>query len=189
MKLHTFLVIVALQALCTTANGQALVAPATSTTESRARDMRRCLAMAEGQFSKSESYSLLAIFDDLKKYVINDRTTGGFIYTTALSRRSTPVVNDEGYPVSRASLFGPPSSNDLSDRYVMCLLSEGYRWKDNTKTFLEEVRDLADQGVAPAQAGLGMLYRAHDSGAGRVDYNEFANLTRKAAEQGYPVAG
>ncbi len=86
------------------------------------------------------------------------------------------------------SLFSSNASDDLSDRYVMCLLFRGYRWKDSTKTFFEEVRDLADQGGAPAQSGLGMLYQLPGSGAVRLDYNEFARLTRKAAEQGYPIA-
>lgn len=178
----------AIQFFSAVAFGQELSAPVASTKESRAKDMSRCLAVAQGQFSRQDSYSLLGIFDDLKKYVLKDRNTGGFVYTTTLSRRSSPVANDEGYPVRRESLFGSPSSDDLSDRYVMCLLSGGYRWKDSAKTLFEEVLDLADQGIAPAQAGLGMLYMSYGSGAGRVDYNEFANLTRKAAEHGYPVA-
>ncbi|HSU63691.1 MAG TPA: tetratricopeptide repeat protein, partial [Burkholderiales bacterium] len=131
---------------------------------------------------------MLGIFDDLKKYVLKDRNTGGFIYTTMLSGRSSPVANDEGYPVRRESLLGSPSSDDVSDRYVMCLLSGGYRWKDGTRTFFEEVRDLANQGIAPARAQLAMLYRSYNFGAGRIDYNEFAKLTRQAAEQGYAVA-
>jgi len=33
-----------------------------------------------------------------------------------------------------------------------------------------------------------MLYQLPGSGAERQDYNEFARQTRKAAEQGYPIA-
>lgn len=150
--------------------------------------MWRCLAVAQGQTTRQESYSILGIFDDLKKYVLKNRNTGGFIYTTMLSRRSSPVATEEGYPVRRESFIGTSSSDDLSDRYVMCLLSSGYQWKDSAKSYFEEVRDLANQGVASAQSELAMLYLSVGSGAGRVDHNEFANLTRKAAEQGYPVA-
>ncbi|MBI4195661.1 MAG: sel1 repeat family protein [Betaproteobacteria bacterium] len=168
--------------------GQELLAPAASTKESRAKDMWRCLSVAQGQVGRQDSYSLLGIFDDLKKYVLKDRNTGGFVYTTMLSARSSPVANEDGYPVRRETLFGSSSSDDVSDRYVMCLLSGGYRWKDSPKTFFEEVHDLANQGVPEAQALLAMLYRSYSSGAGRVDYNEFADLTRKAAEKGYAVA-
>ena len=188
MNIRLIFVFVAVQVFSTLASGQDLTPPIGSTRESRSKDMWRCLAVAQGQLSRQESYSLLGIFDDLKKYVLKDRSTGGFIYTTTLSRRSSPVANDEGYPVRRESLFGSPSSDDLSDRYAMCLLSGGYQWKGSTKSFFEEVRDLADQGIAPAQSGLAMLFRSYRSGAGRLDHNEFANLTRKAAEQGYSVA-
>ncbi|MBI4987908.1 MAG: sel1 repeat family protein [Rhodocyclales bacterium] len=170
------------------ASSQELAAPASSSRESRAKDMWRCLAVAQGQTTRQESYSILGIFDDLKKYVLKNRNTGGFIYTTMLSRRSSPVATEEGYPVRRESFIGTSSSDDLSDRYVMCLLSSGYQWKDSAKSYFEEVRDLANQGVASAQSELAMLYLSVGSGAGRVDHNEFANLTRKAAEQGYPVA-
>jgi len=188
MNFRLLLVFIVIPLFSTLAFGEELTAPAGSTRESRSKDMGKCLGVAQGAFSLQGSYSLLGIFDDLKKYVLKDRNTGGFVYTTALSGRSSPVVNDEGYPVRNKSLFSSNASDDLSDRYVMCLLFRGYRWKDSTKTFFEEVRDLADQGVAPAQSGLGMLYLSPGSGAGRLDYNEFEKLTRKAAEQGYPVA-
>ncbi len=172
----------------TAALGQDLVAPTASTRESRAKDMWRCLAVAQGQFSRQESYSLLGIFDDLKKHILKDRNTGGFIYTTMLSGRSSPVANDDGYPVRRESLLGTPASDETSDRYVMCLLSAGYRWKGGDKTFFEEVLDLAKQGIPEAEAQLAMLYKSYGNGAGGVDHNEFATLTRRAAEKGYAVA-
>jgi len=188
MNFRLLLAFIVTPLFSTLAFGEELIAPAGSTKESRSTDMGRCLGVARGAFSLQDSYSFLGIFDDLKKYVLKDRNTGGFVYTTALSGRSSPVVNDEGYPVRMESLFNSNASDDLSDRYVMCLLFRGYRLKDSTKTFFEEVRDLANQGVAPAQSGLGMLYQLPGSGAERLDYNEFARLTRKAAEQGYPIA-
>jgi len=168
--------------------GQDLIAPDTSTKESRAKDMWRCLAVAQGQFSRGEGYSLLGIFDDLKKHVLKDRNTGGFIYTTMLSGRSSPVANDNGYPVRRESLLGSPSADEISDRYVLCLLSAGYQWKGSNKSFFEEVRDLAKQGVPEAEALLAMMYMSYGTGTGRIDHNEFADLTRRAAEKGYAVA-
>jgi TPR repeat protein len=70
----------------------------------------------------------------------------------------------------------------------MCLLSSGYRWKDSTKTYFEEVQDLAQAGAAPAQSELGQLYFSFRNPERRLDHNQFANWTRKAAEQGYPIA-
>lgn len=172
----------------TPALGQDLLAPAGSTKESRAKDMWRCLAVAQGQFSRQQSYSLLGIFDDLKQHVLKDRNTGGFIYTTMLSGRSSFVANDDGYPVRRETFLGSPSSDEVSDRYVMCLLSTGYRWKGDERNFFEEVNDLAKQGVPEAEAQLAMLYMSYGTGSGRIDYNEFARLTRQAAEKGYGVA-
>lgn len=188
MNFRLLLAFIVIPHFSTLAFGQELIAPIGSTKESRSKDMWRCLGVAQGQHSQQDSYSLLGIFDDLKKYVLKDRNTGGFVYTTTLSGRSSPVANEEGYPVRMKSLFSSNASDELSDRYVMCLLFGGYRWEVSSKTFFEEVRELADKGVAPAQSGLGMLYRSYRSGADRLDYNEFANLTRKAAEQGYPVA-
>lgn len=188
MFFRLLFVVAASQFTATVAFGQELVAPTASTKESRAKDMWRCLAVAQGQFSRQDSYSLLGIFDDLKTHVLKDRNTGGFVYTTTLSRRSAPVANEDGYPVRRETLFGSSSSDDVSDRYVICLLSSGYRWKDSARSFFEEIRDLASQGIPQAQAQLAMLYKSYSSGAGRIDYNEFANLTRQAAEKGYAVA-
>ena len=148
--------------------------------------MWRCLALAQG--SIPERYSYLAIWDDLRKHILKDRATGGFLYTTMLSNRTTPVANGDGNPSRRDSLFGTADSTDLSNRYVFCLLSIGYRWKDSTTSYLEEIRNLANQGIAPAQAEFAMQWRSYGQGAGRFDNNEFSSWTRKAAEQGYAVA-
>lgn len=186
IKCHAVLVLAAFWLSPQFAFSQELIAPADSTKDSRTKDMRRCLVSAEGKLGGRGSYSYLGIWDDLKKHVIKERNTGGFVYTTKLSNRSTPVANDDGFPARRESLFESPSQ--LSDRYVMCLLSSGYQWKDSAKTYFEEVRDLAQAGIAPAQAELGQLYFSFRNADRRLDYNQFASWTRKAAEQGYPIA-
>lgn len=180
--------LVVLQFASFLACAQELMAPSDSTVGTRAKDMGRCLAVAQGHMSRQESYSFLSIMDDLKPYVLKGKDSGGYIYTTLLSGRASPVVDKDGFPTRRESLLGTPSSDKTSDRYIMCLLSSGYRWKDSTQSYIDLIRELADSGVAPAQAELAMLYTSNRSGTGRLDFNEFVNLTRKAAEQGYGAA-
>jgi TPR repeat protein len=171
------------------ANAQELVPVLDVSREQRARDMRFCLAMAEGRLSGgSQQYSVLGIFDDLKKYVLKDKPTGGFLYTTLMSRRTDPVANDSGNPQRRETLFGSDSSDIRSDRYVMCLLASGYQWKGDSRAYVEELRDLANQGIAPAQAGLALTFQSYKFGASRMDHSEFVSWTIKAAEQGYAIA-
>lgn len=168
------------------AGAQELLPPTDSTKESRSKDMARCVSAAQGK--AAQPYSYLGIWDDLKKQVIKDRNTGGYVYAPSLSNRPpTPVSNADGNPVRRESLF--EASNELSDRYVMCLLSSGYRWKDSAKAYTEEVKELALAGLPPAQAELGQLYLSYShSPSGQLNYSEFAAWTRKAAEQGYALA-
>jgi len=96
MNFRLLLAFIVIPLFSTLAFGEELTAPVGSTKESRSTDMGKCLGVAQGAFSLQDSYSFLGIFDDLKKYVLKDRNTGGFVYTTALSGRSSPVVNDEG---------------------------------------------------------------------------------------------
>jgi uncharacterized protein len=186
MRSAWFSAAVAILACIRPVSAQELVAPADSSKASRQKEMSRCLAVAEGKLSGSASYSRLGIWDDLKKEVLGERNTGGFVYTTQMSRRSAPVANDEGYPARRESLFA--SADPLSDRYVICLLSAGYRWKDSPRSYFDQVQELAQAGRPPAQAEMGLLLRSFDNPARRIDHNEFVAWTRKAAEQQYPIA-
>src|SRR3954470_497955 len=86
------------------ASAQELIGPADSTRESRSKVMWACLAAAQGK-TRGE-YSHLDIWDDLRKHVLkDDLNTGGFVKTTKLSDRSSPVVNADGNPSGVGSIF------------------------------------------------------------------------------------
>jgi hypothetical protein len=63
-----------------------------------------------------------------EKELLNGVATKYFLFWGSLSGPK-PVVNQRGLPSEAKTLFSPTSaSEDISDRYVFCLLSNGYKW-------------------------------------------------------------
>lgn len=63
-----------------------------------------------------------------EKELLNGVPTKYFLFWGSLSGPK-PVVNPRGLPSEAKTLFSPTSaSEDISDRYVICLLSNGYLW-------------------------------------------------------------
>lgn len=109
-----------------------LVPPPQSTVESRRNDIRTCIAEARGAVASGQKP-----LDEKSKEALKGRRTRAFI------RNGLPVVDKNYVPATSKSLFTSSSiygPEELSDRYVVCLLGRGYRWADEP----------ADNAPAPA---------------------------------------
>jgi len=95
-----------------------LTGPPGSTRESRNEDMRQC---------RSEANATQRPLDAKEKAALTERSTRGFLRWTDPFAPSSSVVDRDGYPATAPVRFGPPQ--EISDRYVLCLLERGYRWE------------------------------------------------------------
>ena len=86
----------------------------------------KCLnkAIVEVQSGPSE-------LTDKERLLLKGVDTRKFLYWKTLSGPK-PVVNQRGLPSEAKSLFPSGGTKEISDRYVLCLLQNGYQWP-NTK--------------------------------------------------------
>jgi len=66
-----------------------------------------------------------------ERFLLRGVDTKNFLYWKTLSGPK-PVVNQRGLPSESKSLFPSGGKKEISDRYVLCLLQNGYQWP-NTK--------------------------------------------------------
>lgn len=100
-------------------DGTAMLAPPQLSQEERVANIQECASQASSQAH------WMADLSELEKAPLGKRSTIKFF------RHGTPVVNRESSPSMWESLIGPPggyTSSEVSDRYVLCLLSRGYAW-------------------------------------------------------------
>ncbi len=95
-----------------------LTGPPGSTRESGNEDMRQC---------RSEASATQRPLDAQEKAALTERSTTGFLRWHSALGPLRSVIDRDGYPATAAVRFGPPQ--EISDRYVLCLLERGYRWE------------------------------------------------------------
>jgi len=94
-----------------------LAGPPESMRESRNEDMRQC---------RSEASATQRPLDAKEEAALKGRSTRGFLRWTDSFAPSSSVVDRDGHPATAPIRFGPPQ--EISNRYVLCLLERGYRW-------------------------------------------------------------
>ncbi len=95
-----------------------LTGPPGSTRESRNEDMRRC---------RTQASVLPRPLGAQGKAALQGRSSTGFLEQSNPLGPMRSVTDRDGYPATAAVRFGPPQ--EISDRYVLCLLKRGYRWE------------------------------------------------------------
>ena len=95
-----------------------LTGPPGSTRESRNEEMRQC---------RSKASVTQRPLDAQEKAALKGRSTTGFLEQSNPLGPLRSVTDRDGYPATTLVRFTPPE--EVSDRYVLCLLERGYRWE------------------------------------------------------------
>jgi phenylpropionate dioxygenase-like ring-hydroxylating dioxygenase large terminal subunit len=100
-------------ASCATTSGYQLTPPENSTHDKRYADIQECWYEAtQGKELSNQDRELL-----------KEKQTGRFL------RNNRPVVTSAGVPAEFMSVFRSNASTKLSDQYVLCLITKGFRWE------------------------------------------------------------
>lgn len=164
--------------LTPTVLAEGLVGPAGSDNEARSRYQVSCLRQVIGISPSDIGFS-----DELVSALLKGKDTKGFLWRGSLSGPRLIAEREDGVLVPSQSMFNVFRSHEITDRFVYCLLTYGYRWEKNTKDGVAEITDLAEQGNSIAQSTLGLMYY-HGHGV-KLDHTVAVAWIRKAAEQGY----
>ena len=126
---------------------ETLMAPPSTTDEMKDRFIRGCHRVA------AEVSRAVPHVSEHERVPLATRATGNFI------RQSRPVVDRAGNPMewqSAFNIFTP--QNAVSDRYVLCLLANGFRWsKDEQRKEVE--RPTPSEKDSDSLFDAGSLYR------------------------------
>jgi hypothetical protein len=124
-----------------------LIAPPSATDEAKDRYIRGCHRVAV-EVSKAVPH-----VSEYERVPLASRATGNFI------RQSRPVVDRAGNPVEWQSAFNVfTPQNAVSDRYVLCLLANGFRWsKEEQRKEMERLAPSEKDSDSLLEAGA--LYR------------------------------
>jgi hypothetical protein len=133
--------------LCYAQGPETLIAPPSATDDARDRYIRGCHRVA-AEVSKAVLH-----VSEHERVPLASRTTGNFI------RQSRPVVDRAGNPMEWQSAFNVfTPQNAVSDRYVLCLLANGFRWSKEEQR--KEVERLApSERDSDSLLDAGALYR------------------------------
>lgn len=168
-RMHCARALVALTILATEAMGAESIQlrlPSGSTKESRTEDMQRCVAIAQqiDKFTRGD-------IGHFEASPLGGRPTGRFL------SGSRPSSTEEVAPIAYASALGINwEQSPVSDRYVLCLLANGYGWPDGAATLDEKRPALSAEREASTLYESGRIYRL----AGLL--NEGERLLRRSVE-------
>lgn len=130
--------------------GVVLVAPPSSTKESRGQDIQKCLAAA---VQIANGTRVVTPFEAIP---LRGQSTGQFLMSSTLSG-PRPYADGDGNPVrAPTAVFAGLGQSPVSDRYVVCLLAKGYKWPDSIPP---KAADISDSGLPPGQE-TASLYEA-----------------------------
>ena len=130
--------------------GLTLTPPPASTKESRASDLKQCLAIA------AEIARLANVVTPFEKIPLRGQSTGRFLFTATLSG-PRPYADDDSNPTRASSALGINNDGSpVSDRYVICLLAKGYRWPNSISVGAQEQ---PEAGIPP-EVETKVLYEA-----------------------------
>lgn len=126
---------------------ETLIAPPSATDETKDRYIRGCHRVAV-EVSRAVPY-----ISEYERAPLASRATGNFL------RQSRPVVDRTGNPMEWQSAFNVfTPQNAVSDRYVLCLLANGFRWsKDEQRKEVERLAPSEKDSDSLFDAGA--LYR------------------------------
>lgn len=181
MKIFKFVFLVFGLLLAHTVLAEGLVGPAGSDNETRNSLQVTCLRQAAGN-----SRSDIGLSDELASALLKGKDTKGFLWRGSLSGPRLIAEREGGVLAPSQSVFNAFRSHEITDRFVLCLLTYGYRWENNTKDGIAEITDLAEQGNPIAQSTLGLMYY-HGHGV-KLDHTLAIAWIRRAAEHGYANA-
>lgn len=167
--------------LAHTVLAEGLVGPAGSDRETRNRHQVSCLRQAA-----DSSLSDIGLSDELISALLKGKDTKGFLWRASLSGPRLIAEREDGVLAPSQSVFNAFRSHEITDRFVFCLLTYGYRWENNAKDGVAEITDLAEQSNPIAQSTLGLMYY-HGHGV-KLDHKLAVAWIRRAAEQGYANA-
>ncbi|KON46833.1 tetratricopeptide repeat protein [Mariprofundus ferrooxydans] len=163
------------------ASALGLVGPDKSSKEERVHFQNICLNDATG-----ERRSLTGFNEELMGVMLHDRDTKGFLWRGSLSGAKNISESDDGVLRPGKSLFNALRDEKVTNRFVYCLLTSGYRWEDSDKSGIDEIKTMAIDGNASAQATLGVMY--YEGRGVTQNYSEGADWLIRAANSGYANA-
>ncbi len=163
------------------ASAVGLAGPEKSSKEERQRYQNICLNDATGEKS-----SLTGFNDELISVLLHNRDTKGFLWRGSLSGAKNISESDDGVLRQGKSLFNALRDEKVTNRFVYCLLTSGYRWEDSDKSGIDEIKTMAKEGNASAQATLGVMY--YEGRGVTRNYSEGADWLMRAANSGYANA-
>jgi hypothetical protein len=127
-----------------------LTPPSGSTKESRASDLKQCLAIA------SEIARLANVVAPFEKIPLRGQSTGRFLFSATLSG-PRPYADDNANPTRASTALGiNQNGSPISDRYVICLLAKGYHWPDAVPLVSERQPETS----LPPEVETKLLYEA-----------------------------
>src|SRR4051794_2775726 len=126
---------------------ETLIAPPSATDETKDRYIRGCHRVAV-EVSRAVPH-----VSEYERAPLASKGTGNFL------RQSRPVVDRAGNPMEWQSAFNVfTPQNAVSDRYVLCLLGNGFRWSnDEQRTEVE--RPAPSEKDSDSLLDAGALYR------------------------------
>jgi hypothetical protein len=127
-----------------------LAPPSGSTKESRASDLKQCLAIS------NEIARLANVVTPFEKNPLRGQSTGRFLFTATLSG-PRPYADDDSNPTRAATILELGNDGSpVSDRYVICLLAKGYQWPGSISSGADE----QTKPGFPAEVETKILYEA-----------------------------
>lgn len=165
--------------LAVSAWGETLVAPSGASAELRNTIRRECAARTRRPWPYGPE-------GDLGRAAFEGRSTKGFLFRTAQSTVKPVPEQEGGLLAAVESREGAVPAGELTDRFVFCLLLNGYRWQSSEEDGVATLRRLAEHGHREAQTTLGVAYFYGEFV--KSDHNEGVRWFRHAAEQRHPTA-